>query len=406
MQLVLNNKSCRVCGSREMEDVLDLGNIPLANRFIDERDLSKKEIKYKLLLRVCRKCYLCQLSEIVKPNLIYENYAYYTSANKPIVDHFKLLAREIESKYIKSKDDLVFEIGSNDGTLLSFLKNKCRVLGIDPAKNITNQCEVATICDYFNTASAQKILNKYGQAKVILANNVIAHIDNLNDVLTNISSLLCKDGVFIFEVHWAGNLIKDSVYDQIYHEHLSFFNLSGLRSLVENYNLKLVDAKVVSMQGESLLCYVKKSGKASARVKLIINKEKKIGLFRLSTYNLFRKKVNQSRLELIKVIKSLKEDEKKIVGYGAPAKGNILLNYCGINSKHIDYIVDTTEYKQGMYAPGSKIKVVSPEILKRDTPDYILVLSWNYLDHILKKERALRKKGVKFILPLPRPKLI
>ena len=245
-----------------------------------------------------------------------------------------------------------------------------------------------------------------GKAKVVVANNVMAHINNIKDVFAGVKSLLLPNGKFIFEVHWVGNLLTDGGFDQIYHEHFYYHSLYSIKHLIESLDMVVEDIKLVPIHGESMRVYVGLSGKGSKAVGEFLKREKKMGLVDIKTYKNFSKKVESNKDDLKKLLLSLKKKGKRIVGYGAPAKGNTLLNYFKIGPEIIDYIIDTTISKQGTFTPGSHIPIMSPETLRKEMPDNVLLLSWNYADAILEKEKELRKKGVKFIIPVPRVKIV
>lgn len=393
--------TCPLCGSADIETVLDLGETPLANAFLDEAALEKEEPKFPLSLNFCRNCFSVQLRHVVNGEVLFKNYHYATSASRPLVEHFYGLADEITEKYVKSPEDFVVEIGSNDGALLSRIKDRCRVLGIDPASNITESASVPTVTDFFTTALAEEIRLKHGRARVVTANNVMAHIDDLRDVFAGVKELLSDDGRFIFEVHWVGNLLTEGGFDQIYHEHLYYHSLHTLKTLLESLGMTVNDIKLIPIHGESIRVYAGKSGESAPFVREFLDREVKMGLTQKSTYVNFSNKIETNKKKLLELLSGLKADGKKIIGYGAPAKGNTLLNYFGIGPDMLDYITDTTPQKQGTYTPGTHLPVVSPEKLKTEIPDYILLLSWNYAGAILEKEKELRKKGVKFIIPVP-----
>ncbi|MEK7575034.1 MAG: class I SAM-dependent methyltransferase [Patescibacteria group bacterium] len=402
-------KSCRICGNTKFLKVLDLGKSPLANAFLSANELEKSEAYFPLAVYFCQKCTLVSLRHIVEPSLLFKNYHYLTSASTPLSLHFKKLAWEVGTRYIKSKNDLVVEIGSNDGSLLSNLKNRCRVLGIDPADNVTEIAKkngVETVTAFFSEKTAEAVVQKYGRAKVVLANNVIAHIDDLHSVFGGIKKLLSPDGVFIFEAHWVGNLITDGGFDQVYHEHLSYFSLHAIEYIVQEFGMTIFDATLVPIHGESLRISVGNSGKASKNVRSLRQKEKIMKLDKYSTFKDFAKKVERNKNKLNTLLRKLKKQGNKIIGYGAPAKGNTLLNYYKITPKILNFITDTTPLKQGLFTPGTHILILSPDVLKTEKPDYILLLSWNYSIEILKKESTLRKEGVKFIIPVPDVKIV
>lgn len=402
-------KKCRICGGKKLEVILDLGKTPPANAFLSKKDLKKKEAHFPLVLVFCNKCSLVQLGHSVDPKILFQNYHYNTGASKPLVDHFTSMAEELSKKYLNSKNDLVVEFGSNDGVLIGVLKNKCRVLGVDPAKNVVKLAHergVKTIIDYFDERSAKNITNEFGQAKIIVANNVFAHIDDIHEVLAGVNILLHNSGYFIFECHWVGNLIGRGGFDQIYHEHLFYYSLHSLQILLATIGMVIEDVKLMPIHGESLRVYARKSGESNLAVKEFLKHEKEIGLIKKETYKNFGKKVELNKNKLRNLLKTLKKLGKTIVGYGAPGKSTTLLNFFKIGPEILDFITDTTLAKQGTYTPGTHIPVVHPKILIEKKPDYILLLSWNYADTILKKEKQLREKGVKFIIPVPEVRIV
>jgi SAM-dependent methyltransferase len=402
-------KKCRICSSSDLDKILDLGITPLANAFLRKEDLEKPEPKFPLELYFCNNCSLVQLGHVVRGDLLFKNYHYVTSASKPLVEHFNSFADEIADQYVQSPDDLVIEIGSNDGTLLARIKDRCRVLGIDPAENVAELAEkngVQTIINFFSSSLAEEIKKKYGLAKVIVANNVMAHIEGIRDVFLGVKNLLADGGKFIFEVHWVGNLIGEGGFDQIYHEHLYYYSLHSLKALTDSLGLVINDVKLIPIHGESLRVFVGKEGAVSGAVKELFSREQSMGLDKLVTFKQFSNKVEENKKHLRDLLFKVKSSGKRIVGYGAPAKGNTLLNYFQIGPDILDFVTDSTPLKQGAYTPGMRVPVVHPDVLKTNPPDYILLLAWNYADAILEKEKDLRAKGVKFIIPVPEVRVV
>jgi dTDP-4-dehydrorhamnose reductase len=401
-------KKCRICGSQNIETILDLGNMPPANAFIDPNKI-KTEKNYPLSLKFCKNCSLAQLGQVVNPKILFSDYHYITSASEPLIRHFASEAEMIVKDYIKDRNELVVEFGSNDGTLLSSIKNNCRVLGVDPAKNIADLASskgVETHVGMFNEKTATQIKQKWGSAKVIIANNVFAHIHNINDVMRGVKTLLTDDGVFISESHWVYDLLKSSEFDQIYHEHLSYYSLHALKYLAEKHGLKIIKVEQVPIHGVSLRIYMSLKGKIHHSVNKTLKIELDSGINKINAFKKFASRVHLNKTKFLKFIKELKKDKKIIAAYGAPGKGNTLLNFYGLNKKTIKFITDSTPLKQGTLAPGSKIPIVHPDYLLTHKPDYLVLLSWNYADAILKKEEGLRNKGVKFILPIPNLRII
>jgi len=409
MKNYITRDSCRICGSKDLVLILDLGETPLANGFLSKTELDKKEEKFPLAVYFCKECSLVQLFDVVDPKILFGKYHFMTSASKPSVDHFAKFGKELADRFVKSKNDLVIDIGGNDGTLLGNLKDFCRVLNIEPAGNIaeiSNKNGISTINYFFSSDLAKKVLDEYGKAAVISANNIIAHTDKVKDVFAGANLLLKDGGVFVFEAHWVKNLIGEGGFDQVYHEHLCYYSLHALKRLIESSGLFINDVKSVPMQGESLRVYAGKTKGSSPAVDEFLKKEKEAGITNVETYLDFSSKVANNAKKVKELLVSLKSQGKKIIGYGAAAKGNTLLNYFGIGADLLDYIVDTTPIKQGLYSPGSHVPVVHPEKIKEQTPDYIFILAWNYADAIIEKERSLKEKGVKFIIPVPNVRII
>lgn len=405
----IQKKQCRICGNRRLIPVLGLGRQPPANRFLRHRELQKPEPRFPLAVQFCENCALLQLCHAVNSRLLFNGYRYETGASAPLVEHFEEEARMIVRSFIRDKNELVVELGSNDGALLAALTGRCCILGIDPAKNlaaVARKRGVPTVAAFFNEQTANRILKKRGEAKVIIANNVLAHIDDIHDVMRGVCALLAHDGVFVSESHWVGNLIGEGGFDQLYHEHLSYYSLHALAELARMHGLVVTNVKLFPIHGASIRVYMQRHGQSGASVRRLLAREKKLGLTEISVFRRFACKARETRVRLRRLIMGLALEGKRIAGYGAPAKGNTLLNYCGLGVREIAFITDTTLSKQGLFTPGTHIPVVSPETLKKNPPDYLFLLAWNYADAILKKERALRAKGVKFIIPAPKVRTV
>lgn len=406
-------KKCLVCGGYKITPYLNLGKTALANSFLNKSDLNKKENKFPLIVYYCTDCYLAQLGHIVDRKLLFQNYAWFSSASPQLEKYFENYAKNIYEKFPNQTKKYVLEIASNDGILLKYFKRLgAKVLGIDPAKNIArmaNKNGIKTLPIFFNLSNAKKISKKFGKAGVISANHVIAHVDDLHNVIEGVKELLDKDGVFVFEVQYLGSLIKYNEFDNTYHEHVCYFSLYPLITLLKKHNLYIFDVEEVEAQGGSIRVYANHSSSlfpVSKNIKRVLNQEKKLGLDKLETFKNFSKKPEGIKKDLLKLLKKLKKQNKVIVGYGASAKGNTLLQYSNIDKKYIDYIIDDAPIKQGKFTPGSHIPIFSSAYLKKKTPDYILILSWNHAKSIMEKESWVKKKGVKFILPVPKVKIV
>jgi len=392
-----------------MIKILDLGIMPPANSFLGKEEIPKQEAVFPLRLYFCPSCTLVQLRDRVDSKYLFRHYVYMTSASKPLVDYFREYGEELIRRFIKSKNDLVVEVGGNDGPLLSIIQNKCRVLNIEPAKNIAQISQIKgipTITEFFSEELAKKIVAERGTATILTGSNVFAHIDDMHDVFRGAKHIIGKNGVFVMEVHWVGNLIYEGGFDQIYHEHLCYYSLRSLQHLAEQFGLNIFDAQITSMHGATLRVFISASRTVQQSVQTLLNREYKLGLEKLSTYKNFALRVKKNQEDLRSLLLNLKRQGKTIAGYGAPAKGNTLLNFCKINHKTVDYLVDTTIFKQGLYTPGGHIPVHPPEHFKENRPDYTVLLAWNYSDAILKKEDVYRKQGGKFIIPVPKVKVL
>lgn len=401
--------TCRICDSSDLVKILDLGEMPPANAYLVKDELNDPEDRFPLAAYFCKNCTLVQVLDVVDPNILFKDYHYITGANKPSVEHFEQYAKMIKQRFIGSPDDLVIDIGGNDGVFLGYLKDDARVLNIDPADNLKPLSEgrgVPMLPIFFTSAAARDVAEKYGVARVVTANNITAHTDPIRDVYAGIATLVGEDGVFVAESHWVKNLIEDVAFDQIYHEHLCFYSLHALVKLAASAGLTIFDVEVIPMQGQSLRIFASKNRKPLPSVQKILDIEERAGLTNAATYLSFSQKVEEGRRTLKKLLADLKRDGKKIAGYGAPAKGNTLLNYYGIGPDVLDYLVDSTPMKQGLYSPGMHIPIVHPDMLKKDRPDYVLLLAWNYADAILKNEQALRDSGVKFIITVPEVRVV
>ncbi len=405
--------TCRICDSTNLEEVLDLGTVPNANSFL-ELGLLDTEKSYPLKVYFCNDCKLLQLLDVVDSHALWDDYCYLTSASKPLADHFIDLGNELVGRYIQTPDDLVVEIGGNDAVMLEHIKDVCRVVNVEPAPAIarlSRKKKVGTYETYFTSKLAEKIRKDQGPAKVIVAANVLAHIDDIKDVFRGIELLLAKGGVLIMENHWVQNLIGEGGWDQIYHEHVNYYSFHSLFKLVTQFNLKITDVEFIPIHGQSMRMTVE-PGKITGDIEdggldatwglheLLFLKERRLGLHKVETFKEFAKKVEKNKLELRVTLEAIKQAGKTVVGYGAPAKANTLINYCDIG-KYIDFIIDTTPFKQGRYMPGSHIPIFPPDQMTKTPVDFILLLAWNYADAIIKKEEAFKKAGGHFIIPVP-----
>lgn len=404
--LVKTVKRCRICKSRKLYKFLDLGSMPIPNGFLKKEELGKEEGKYELACFFCEECGLVQTTVVVTPEIMFKNYVYIPSTSKVMMNNFSSLAYQSLERVKYNDNTLVVDIGSNDGSLLTFFKAfGVRVVGIDPAENLARLAEmkgVPTETLLFGTTAAKKVVKKYGKAKIITATNVMAHIDNLHKVIEGISGLLDDDGYFITEFPYLLDLIHHNEFDTIYHEHLSYFSLKPWKKLVEQYGFNVVDVQRMQIHGGSIrITQAKKRSPRSTALSHLLSLEEHYGLYKKSTYGEFAAKVENLKAELTNTLNGLKKQGRRIVGYGAAAKGNVLTNCFNLGTETLDYIVDSTPYKQGLYTPGKHIPVYAESKLLEDMPDYALILAWNFADEIIEKQQEYKRRGGNFIIPVP-----
>lgn len=395
--------NCRICNSKELVDVLDLGKQPIPNGFLSEKDLKKKENKYPLAVVFCNNCSLMQLKYLVDPKVMFKNYLYIPSASKTRVEYFKKMAEQVIEVGELKEGDLVVDVGSNDGSLLICFRNlEMKILGIDPAENLATVAAlngVYTEVGYFDSKFAKKVVRKYQKAKAITATNVIAHIQNLHEVLKGGEELLSKDGIFVMHFPYSLDLLRDNLFDTIYHEHLSYFSIKSLLKLSQYSNLEIFDIKKSDLDGGSLRVFWKNKDFdglkiAKKAIDKLLSEEEKFGLHDMKAYKEFSDRVKKLRENSIKELREIKSKSKSIIGYGAAAKANVLLNYFGIDTKLVDYVVDSTPYKQGLYTPGTHIPIFPEDKIYETNPEYILIFAWNFSKEIMEKNKEYRGKFV------------
>lgn len=402
---------CRICSSTNIVKFLSLGIQPWCDHFIKESDLKKSEPEYPLELFFCNDCTLVQLGYTVPKETMFIDYVYLSGTTRSLEEHFKITAKTIVDKFNLNSNDLVLDIGSNDGTFLEKFKNLgTKVLGVDPGKKQTelaNKKGIETVNDFFNEDVAEKILEKFGKTSLISAAGVFFHLEELHSVVKGIKKLLTDKGVFVIQATYLPSMIEKNAFDIVYHEHLVFYTLKTLQDLLSKYNLEIFDVEQISIHGGSIVVYVSHPNQypTTSKVNDLLNYEEKNGFYKLEKYQEFSKRVEQVKNGLLEIISKLKQKNKVIYGYGAPAKGNTMLNYCGIDSKSIDILVETNDLKCGLYAPGSKIKILHENDINQ-IPDYYLILPWNFLESFLDKEKQFLKDGGKFIVPIPKPKIM
>lgn len=402
-----------MCKGKNLKSVISLSATPPANAFLKKTDLRKKEHFFPLEVNFCLDCNQLQLTHVVSPDLLFRNYVYVSSTSPVFIAHFEEYARDLIKRFELDKKSMVIDIGSNDGILLKPLKKALvKVLGVDPAVAIAKKATLSgikTLPNFLNIKLAKDIVKKFGHAKVVTANNAFAHIHNLDEIIESVKILTGENGVFVIEFPYLVDFIEKNLFDTIYHEHLSYLSIRPLSAIFKRLGMEIFDVKKVNSHGGSLRVYVKKLGakyKIQKSVADYINNEKRLGLNKTGIYLRFAKKIEKNKKKLMHILKKLKSKNKTIVGYGAPAKGNTLLNYFKIEPKILDYIVDDSKYKQGLYTPGTHILVVPSDKIDETNPDYILILAWNFADSIMERLKDYKRRGGSFIIPVPDPTII
>ena len=402
--------NCRFCGARVSHTFVDLGMSPLCQTHISPEQLNHMEPFYPLHAYVCHECLLVQLDEYVAPSDIFSDYAYFSSYSDSWVEHARRYAEAMTQRLGLGAKSRVVEIASNDGYLLQhFVRKGIPVLGVEPAANVAQVAQekgIPTTVRFFGRDTAREIARETGQADLLLGNNVLAHVPKLNDFVAGMKILLKPQGVITMEFPHLYRLMERNQFDTIYHEHFSYFSFSTVEKVFAAHGLVLFDVEELDTHGGSLRIFARHADNGalpvSAQVGALKRREQNEGLTRLETYSAFAEQVKETKRAILEFLIGAKRSGKTVVGYGAPGKGNTLLNYCGIRQDFIDYTVDRSPYKQGKFTPGTRIPIYDPDRIRETRPDYLFILPWNLKDEIATQMAYVRDWGGKFVVPIPR----
>lgn len=401
---------CRVCQSNT-NVFFSLGEMPLVNSFLKRQEDFLQEERYDLSVAFCPSCFLVQLQTVVSPQDLFEDYIYFSSTSDSFLEHCKKSVDYFCSRFSLTKENRVIEIGSNDGSFLQFFKTRgMDILGVDPAKNIAsvaNQKGIPTIAEFFNLALARKLLEDGKKADVLYGANVLAHVPKILDFAHGIKMILAPSGTAIFEFPYIAGLMENK-FDTIYHEHVYYYSVIALRNLFSRADLELYDVEMVPVQGGSLRIFLSHPGsyKETSALKTMIENEFKKKFNHIETYNAIGDSIARLKQNLLDLLNRIKKEGKTIAAYSAPAKGNVLLNYFGIGSNYLDFIVDKSPAKHGLYTPGMHLLVEPVEAIYEKRPDYLMILCWNIANEAIEQMNEYHKQGGKFIIPAPEVKVI
>jgi len=401
--------SCRFCGEKLQHTFVDLGMSPLCESYVSLDGLNRMEPFYPLHVYVCQSCFLTQLEEFVNPEAIFSEYAYFSSYSDSWLEHAKNFTDMIVGRLNLNDKSHVMELASNDGYLLQyFVEKKIPCLGIEPAANVATDAEkrgVPTVVEFFGRETAHELVKEYGKADLVIGNNVLAQVPDLNDFVEGTRIVLKPEGVVTMEFPHLMQLMVQNQFDTIYHEHFSYFSLITVEKVFSAHNLVVFDVEELPTHGGSLRIYARhaddKLKPQTERFIELKEKENDAGFNRLEHYFTFAEKVKETKNKLLEFLIKAKREGKSIAGYGAPGKGNTLLNYCGIRTDYIDYTVDRNPYKQGKYLPGTHIPIFDPRKINETRHDYVLILPWNFKDEIMRQMSGIREWGGKFVVPIP-----
>lgn len=427
--IVRTRSNCRLCQGENLILVWSFGPTPLANAYLTKQQMGQREVMAPLNVYYCSDCHLVQLRDVVSADILFSNYLYVSSTSPSFVQHFADYAAHIIDRFKLTLKDLVIDVGSNDGILLKPLQQAgIRILGIDPAANVAaeaNASGIATKTAFFTPAVARDVKQEYGPARVICANNVFAHTDDIDAFVSGVKELLTPNGVFVFEVQYLGDLLENNLFDIVYHEHVNYYHITPLVKYFAENGMKVFDVERIPVHGGSIRVYVSSQNDSAdqesfdrqptKRLQNILQQEKTLGLNTVNVYRAFAQRIVENKLKLRQLIDQIKTDGGRICGFGAPAKATTLMYTFGLTAADIDCIVDDAPLKQGRVMPGTHVPIVSPKYLYKglpgaeglkNTPTHCLILAWNFAEVIMKNHANFTEAGGKWIIPIPAPRLL
>lgn len=403
--------NCAFCNSTRLEEVMDFGSVALAGGFL-KPDQFAAEQKFPLRLHFCNDCFAVQVIDKVPENVLFHNYFYFSSSIGTLREHFRNYAAEVTARFLTPATAKVLEFGCNDGVLLRPLADQGirTVIGVDPAANVVATIDdprVAVVNDFFTEEVARRIVSEYGRLDMVMANNVYAHIPDIQATTRAVAQVLGDEGVFVFEVHYLDKVVSELQYDMVYHEHLYYYSLLSAMAHFERYDMMVFDVKPTPIHAGSMRFYVCKKGSrhggnVTDAVRALAAEERRKGFDRFETFRRFSQAVARHRGELLTLLNRLRGQGKRIAGYGASGRANTMIQYCGITQDHLDYMIDDAPAKTGFYTPGSHFEIHPSSVLERpDRPDYLLVFAWSFFDEIRRRNAGYLASGGRMILPLP-----